>query len=124
MPTDYIQRHNLRKWWEWEYIAECADLCGHLHETQRAVGLGVGCEPLTFYFSRFCRSVLATDLYSTHTIWKEARVDDCEAIYSSSPITFPRERVEVKNADMRSLPIPDGGVDFAWSSPASSMFPH
>jgi len=115
MPTDYIQRHNLRKWWEWEYIAECADLCGHLHETQRAVGLGVGCEPLTFYFSRFCRSVLATDLYSTHTIWKEARVDDCEAIYSSSPITFPRERVEVKNADMRSLPIPDGGVDFAWS---------
>lgn len=115
MPAEYVQRHNFRKWWEWEFIAECADLCGCLDGTQRGVGLGVGHEPLTFYFARHCQDVLATDLYSKETAWSEARFDDINAVYGSSPIEYPREKVQVRNADMRRLEVPDGSMDFAWS---------
>ncbi len=115
MPADYVHRHNFRKWWEWEFIAECADLCGCLEGTQRGVGLGVGHEPLTFYFANHCQHVLATDLYSKETAWSEARFDDFNAVYASSPIDYPHEKVQVKNADMRHLEVPDGSMDFAWS---------
>lgn len=115
MPEEYVHRHNFRKWWEWEFIAECAELCGHLNDKHRAVGLGVGHEPLTFYFARHCQHVLATDLYSANTAWSEARFDDFDAVYASAPIDYPRERVEVRNADMRRLEVPDNSMDFAWS---------
>ncbi|HTL60279.1 MAG TPA: class I SAM-dependent methyltransferase [Nitrospira sp.] len=114
MPAEYVQRHDFRKWWEWEFIAECADLCGCLDGTQRGVGLGVGHDPLTFYFARHCQSVLATDLFSKEPASSPSLVDDMNAVHASSPIEYPREKVEVKNADMRRLEVPDGSMDFAW----------
>ncbi len=115
IPENYGNRHLLRKWWEWEYLAECAKLCGCLEGKGKAIGVGVGEEPLIFYFARFCPYVLATDLYSSESAWKEARFASADAVYQASPIDYPRKRVEVRNADMRKLGVPDGSFDFAWS---------
>ncbi len=115
MPPNDLARHSLRKWWEWEYLAECAELCDCLNGKHKAVGLGVGDEPLIFYFARFCPHVLATDLYAEDWEWQEARFATVESVLQAAPIEFSRERVEIKRADMRHLGVPDASYDFAWS---------
>lgn len=115
IPSNYWRRGMQRKWWEWDYLAKCAEELGVLHPGSIGVGLGVGDEPLIFYFANYCQKIIATDFYSSNTIWHEARFARAEEVYRSSPIAFPRERVDVHNADMRSLGIPDASVDFAWS---------
>ena len=115
MPPDYGHRALLRKWWEWDYLAKSAEELGVLNSDAVGVGLGVGNEPLTFYFANYCKKIIATDLYSASTVWKGARFAQVEAVYQTSPIPFPRDRVEVRNADMRTLGIPNASADFAWS---------
>jgi SAM-dependent methyltransferase len=115
MPPDYGHRANLRKWWEWDFLAKSAEELGVLNSDSVGVGLGVGDEPLIFYFANYCKKIIATDLYSASTIWKEARFAQVEAVYQNSPIPFPRDRVEVRHADMRTLGMPNASADFAWS---------
>jgi SAM-dependent methyltransferase len=115
MPADHTERHLPRKWWEWDYIADCAESMGLLTPTTTALGLGVGNEPLIFHFANSCGKVVATDLYSTETAWKEARFAEARRVLDASPISFPRERVEVLNADMRSTGLDTGSVDLVWS---------
>ncbi|MEM7626643.1 MAG: methyltransferase domain-containing protein [Planctomycetota bacterium] len=119
LPTDYPGRRLVRKWWEWDYLAECAETLGLLPDggtaDTRAVGLGVGHEPLIFYFAQRGCSVLATDLYAGDTAWSEARFARTEQVLASSPLDYPRDRVEVAHADMRALPCGDGEADFVWS---------
>jgi SAM-dependent methyltransferase len=115
MPADLTNRRYLRKWWEWDYLAQCAEDLGLLETGRRAVGLGVGHEPLIFYFAQRGCSVLATDLYAGDTSWSEARFAQTQAVHASSPIDYPRDRVEVADADMRKLPCRDGEADFVWS---------
>jgi len=63
MPADHPVRKLPRKWWEWDYIAGCAEAVGCLSADATALGLGVGDEPLIFYFANYCGKVIATDLY-------------------------------------------------------------
>lgn len=123
MPPDYIYRHQLRKWWEWEYIAECAEILDCLNKNSIAAGLGVGQEPLSFYFSNFCQTVLATDIYSSETSWSEARVETIESIYQSSPISFDRSKLKIENSDMRQISVKDKSVDFVWSTSSIEHLP-
>ena len=123
MPADMIDRRLPRKWWEWDYIAECAEVLGLLDGKKTALGLGVGVEPLIFYFANHCESVIATDLYAEDTAWKEARVAGTAAVLDASPIPYPRDRVRVENADMRSTGVPAGSVDFVWSCSSIEHIP-
>lgn len=123
MPEHYVDRRVFRKWWEWEYIAECADLLGCLERGRTGVGLGVGYEPLMFHFASRCERIVATDLYSGDTDWKEARYDTVQKLYDSAPMVFPKERLEIRSADMRSLGVPDGSFDFAWSCSSIEHIP-
>jgi SAM-dependent methyltransferase len=115
MPENYSLRRWPRKWWEWDYIADCAEQLGILTPLTRAVGLGAGDEPLIFYFAGKCGHVLASDLYSPDTAWREARFADMSRVLDASPIPYPRRRVELLNADMRKTGIPDQSIDFVWS---------
>jgi SAM-dependent methyltransferase len=115
MPEDAIVRRVLRKWWEWEYIAECAASCGCLAGEKAAIGLGVGNEPLMFYFSNHCGEVVATDLYSQDSLWSTARVAATEAIAATAPFPFRQEGLTIRSSDMRALEAPDAHFDLAWS---------
>lgn len=123
MPASYPTRRLPRKWWEWDYIAECAEKLGLMHEKATVLGLGVGDEPLIFYFAKYCGRVIATDLYSSDTAWKEARFEDVARVYDAAPFAFPRERLEVRNADMRSTGVSAGTVDFIWSCSSIEHIP-
>ena len=115
MPPDYFVRKLPRKWWEWEYISECAETLGVLNPASTALGLGVGFEPLVFHFAHYCKRVIATDLYSTDTAWSEARFATTQKVLDSSPIPYPKDRVEVRNADMRQTGADSSSIDFVWS---------
>jgi SAM-dependent methyltransferase len=115
MPEDAMPRRVLRKWWEWEYIAECAASCGCLAGEKAAIGLGVGNEPLMFYFSNYCGEVVATDLYSEDSRWSTARYAATEAIAATAPFPFRRECLAIRSSDMRALEAPDAHFDLAWS---------
>ena len=115
MPADYFYRKLPRKWWEWEYIAECAEVLNLLRPDATALGLGAGGEPLIFHFARKCGRVIATDLYSSDSAWNEARFKTTYQLLDSSPISFPRDHVEVRNADMRHTAAEAESVDFVWS---------
>jgi len=118
MAADDPGRQMVRKWWEWDYLAGCAESLGLLKPGARAVGLGVGHEPLIFYFAQAGCSVLATDLYAGDTPWSEARFDRAEAVHAAAPGVpgaYPRENVEIADADMRRLPCADGEADLVWS---------
>lgn len=115
MPSQDSNRQVVRKWWEWDYLAGCAETLGLLRPGARAVGMGVGHEPLIFYFAQAGCSVLATDLYAGNTAWSEARFGQTEAVHAASPKPYPRENVEIAHADMRRLPCEDASADFVWS---------
>lgn len=115
MPADHPQRQLPRKWWEWDYIAACAEQLELLRPTSTALGLGCGNEPLIFYFANYCQRVIATDLYSSDTNWREARFSTLRAVLASSPIPFPHEHVDILNADMRNTGVDDASIDFIWS---------
>jgi len=111
----HFAENDPRKLWEWEFIAQSAVAHGLLDGRREALGIAVGTEPLIFFFARHARGVTATDLYSADSAWDTARIDDHEAILGMSPFSYPRERVRLRNADMRALPFGDGQFDFCWS---------
>lgn len=123
MPQDYFVRKLPRKWWEWEYIAECAETLDLLNSSTTALGLGAGFEPLIFHFANSCKAVIATDLYSSDTAWSEARFATTKQVIESAPIRFPTDRVEVRNADMRQTGAADASVDFVWSCSSIERIP-
>jgi SAM-dependent methyltransferase len=104
-----------RKYWEWRYIVECARELDLLKAKTRALGTGVGKEPVMFYFARILQDVVATDLFSQSTIWHEARCHEIEQVYEASPFPYPREHLKIYSADMRQVPEESGSFDFVWS---------
>lgn len=104
-----------RKIWEQEYVVDCLERLGCLQPDKHGIGLGVGRESLMFYFARRCGSIVATDLYSADTQWSTAACSSPQEILKAAPFEYPRERLEVLNADMRELPGGDASYDFAWS---------
>ena len=116
MPETYGVRRILRKWWEWDYISGCVDALGAAGPDKVALGLGCGDEALMFHFANQFGHTIATDLYSSDTAWKEARVESINALYDKAPFAFARSRLEIVNCDMRRLQRADASVDVVWST--------
>ena len=124
MPAAEPGRALLRKWWEWDYLADCAEKLDLLRADKRGIGLGVGTEPLIYFFGRHCGQIVATDLYSADTPWAAARlVNFRESVLLASPFPLPPGRVLVENADMRCLPVGEASQDFAWSTSSVEHVP-
>ena len=123
MPDSYPIRQLPRKWWEWDYLSRSAEQLGLTSGGMTAFGLGVGNEPLIFYFAQSAETVIATDLYSASTAWSEARFADPSSILGTSPIDFRREALRIESCDMRELSARDESVDFVWSTSSIEHVP-
>jgi SAM-dependent methyltransferase len=112
-----------RKTWEFAYIAEVLQRLDLLHPGTRALGFGVGREPLVAALAARGVEVLATDIDPTS---KEARAwlrtdqhaDNVDAMQRPAvcdPDTF-RRLVSWRAVDMRDIPSDLQGFDFCWSA--------
>ncbi len=109
--------------WEFGYVAETLDRLGLLEPGRRAVGFGVGREPLISAFADRGVEVVATDLEpdSREALgWVRSDqhahggVDDMLRDGACDPAKF-RELVSWRGVDMRAIPDDVCGFDFCWS---------
>jgi len=115
-----------RKAWELAFVAEAY----YAHERAyvmhpRALGFGVGREPLTSWLANQGADVIASDYLGDDSIWKgsEQHAASVESLFDARIVSrevFDR-RVRFENIDMRDLqggmdsPILTGTQDFIWS---------
>lgn len=102
-----------RKLWEWCWIAQSADAAGLLRAGCRALGFGVGREPLAGLFARSGMSVVATDLAPTDDAaahWIEGEQ------HSGDDTNYFGPDVEFRYVDMRAVPDDLRDFDLTWSS--------
>ncbi|HEY9645739.1 MAG TPA: methyltransferase domain-containing protein, partial [Chroococcidiopsis sp.] len=102
-----------RKAWEFIHVYYGLQELGLLNGQSRALGLGVGHEPLVFALSNVCGAVVATDLYESQN-WSTAAMKTNE-VYDKSPFPFERDRLTVQHMDMTQIDFPDNSFDFIWS---------
>lgn len=103
-----------RKRWEYCWLSErCQDLYGK-QPIASMLGLAAGREPLIYHFAHLSEKVVATDLYDTRGAWRESRLDASE-VPGNSPFPYPRDRLTVRNMDMRSIDYPARSFDLVWS---------
>jgi SAM-dependent methyltransferase len=112
-----------RKLWEFVYVLRAAEQHGKLEPGLRAVGFGVGQEPIPAVLARFGLSVLATDLDAGTDVsagWAAAgqHMTGLEAL--SRPDVVPDEvlqqHVSTRYVDMSDVPDDLGRFDLVWSS--------
>jgi SAM-dependent methyltransferase len=102
-----------RKNWEFIQVYQGLQTLGILNESSRALGLGVGHEPLIYAFCNTCKEVIATDLYNSAT-WATAEMET-EKVYHLNPFPYERDRLTVRSMDMTAIDYPDESFDFVWS---------
>ncbi|MDJ0979101.1 MAG: class I SAM-dependent methyltransferase [Erythrobacter sp.] len=116
------RRH--RKQWEFCYILQALKTRGMMTEGKRALGFGVGQEPLAALFASHGVSVLATDLEPAEAAdagWVETaqHAQSKEALNERGicdPESFDK-LVEFRFMDMNAIaPELDGHFDFCWSA--------
>jgi SAM-dependent methyltransferase len=105
-----------RKQWEYAMVLRNMEALSALHDKADVLGLACETEPVIYYAAARARSVLATDLYQGEGggDWKanQTRIDD---VYGSTKLVYPRERLSVRNMDMRHIDAPDESFDLVWS---------
>ena len=111
-----------RKAWEYVYVLRAAEQLDVLQPGRRALGFGVGQEPIPAVLARYGLDVVATDLAA------EAAGDDWtttgqhlrELASLSQPDVVSDEvlarHVTVRQADMNDIPADLGRFDLVWSS--------
>jgi SAM-dependent methyltransferase len=114
----------LRKQWEYVYIAQALHERGLLAPGKRALGFGVGREPLPALFASFGCEVAATD----QSLDGAVRAGWARTNEHSTDLNGLNDRgictdrmfstlVSFAEADMNAIPPAfDGGFDFCWSS--------
>lgn len=112
-----------RKLWEFAYIAEVLETLGMLEDGRRALGFGVGREPLVSAFAARGVEVVATDLAPDAREARGWALSDQHAFDVDSMLwpevcdadTF-RRLVSWQPVDMRAIPADLRGFDFCWSA--------
>jgi len=110
-----------RKWWEYAFILERARQAGVLEPNRRALGFGVGTEPLPAVLASRGLKVLATDQAAENAgEWAESGQHAHSLASLSRPLVIDditlAERVEFATVDMNELPDHLGAFDLVWSS--------
>lgn len=86
---------------------------------RRAIGLGAGTEPTSFWLTNSFEEVHATDLYANAGAWSaNAPVDFMinPEKYVPSGLEWNHQRLVVQHMDMKNLRYEDATFDFAYSS--------
>lgn len=112
-----------RKLWEFVYILKAAEQYGILEAGRRAVGFGVGQEPIPAALAHIGLSVLATDLEAgdeASTAWAAGGQHMSGLHALSRPEVVPDDvlerRVSTRSVDMNAVPDDLGRFDLIWSS--------
>lgn len=119
--ADNVNGRLHRKIWEWAYIAQAVTELGHMEAGRRALGFGVGNEPLPALFARAGLDVLATDQPAEagdhwDRIGQLTRGISELAQEHIVPIEQLRRQVTVREVDMNQLPDDLGTFDVVWSA--------
>ena len=123
VPPEFVHR----KSWEWAQCIYGLDLLGALRPDARALGVGVGWEPLSFFFSNHLREVVATDLYPVDHQWSESGAREgnptiLENPDAFAPFAYQRDRVRFLRMDGKTLDFPDESFDVVWSCSSIEHF--
>jgi hypothetical protein len=111
-----------RKNWEFVYVLRAAEQSGRLEPGRRALGFGVGREPLPAALARHGLTVLATDLDADQgqsVAWSETgqHMEGLEAL--SRPDVVPDDvlerQISTRYLDMNAVPDDLGCFDLVWS---------
>jgi len=120
-PSAPIRNTQNRKTWEWAYIAEAVTQAGLMAPGRRALGFGVGNEPMPALFASRGLDVLATDQAAEGgDDWASTG----QLMTGHSGLSRPylisddelASRVTVRNVDMNDVPDDLGTFDVIWSS--------
>lgn len=113
-----------RKLWEFCFILRAVEQHGLLRSGRRAIGFGVGREPLPAAFAAYGMDVVATDRQPDASVeWSESgqHMSDLDAL--DHPHIVPRDvltrRVRLEFVDMNHVPSDlgrAGGFDVVWSA--------
>jgi hypothetical protein len=111
-----------RKVWEFVYVLRAAEQYGLLAEGRRAVGFGVGQEPIPAVLAAHGVSVLATDLDASDEA-SDSWIDTGQHLAGTQALSMPQivpdevlERlVAIRYVDMNAIPDDLGSFDLAWS---------
>lgn len=111
-----------RKGWEWTQCVYGLSQLGMITPNARALGVGAGREPVTFWLADSIKEEVATDLYGNE-IWSrlngnhgnEAPEDILNDASKYSPKAITKERIRFENADGTNLQYQDQSFDFCWS---------
>jgi len=112
-----------RKTWEFCYIAAVLDAAGALREGRRALGFGVGREPLPAFLARRGVSVTATDappdvIESQGWATTNQHAEGIEALERPNLVASEtlRRLVSFRAVDMNAIPADLTGFDICWSA--------
>lgn len=119
-PPDYVHR----KTWEWTQCIYGLDKLGMFNPDYSALGVGVGWEPISFFFANHFSSVVATDLYSVDDEWtgREGNPQILENPDDFAPFPYRRDRVRFLRMDGKQLDFPDESFDVIWSCSSIEHF--
>jgi len=119
----YVPGREQRKQWEVAMALETFEtLLGP--EAVKALGVGAGLEPTTFWLTNRCEQVHAVDLYATSTEWSHTASQLMLINPAAAFQLFPwnPRRLIVQHMDGRSLRYEDGTFDFVYSSSSIEHF--
>jgi len=119
-PPDFVHR----KAWEWVQTIYGLDCLGMIRPDVRALGVGVGWEPLSFFFANHLAEVVATDLYPVESEWtdREGTPRMLEDPKDFAPFPYPEDKVTFLRMDGTQLDFPDESFDVVWSCSSIEHF--
>ncbi len=111
--------HVYRKGWEWTHCIYGLGKLGALQPGARALGVGVGREPVIFYLAERIAGVVATDLYDNEE-WSsqggsEASRARLEQAKAACPASVDFSKIRFEDQDGTHLTYADNSFDLAWS---------
>ena len=119
-PPDFVHR----KAWEWIQTVFGLDWLGMIDSDHTALGVGVGWEPLSYFFANRMRRVVATDLYPVDDEWtgREGNPKILADPKSFAPYPYVEDSLDFKRMDGRRLEFPDNSFDVVWSCSSIEHF--
>ncbi len=119
-PPDFVHR----KAWEWVQTVYGLDCLGMIRPNVRALGVGVGWEPLSFFLANRVAEVVATDLYPVDDEWtgREGNPRILEDPKEFAPYPYPEDRLTFLRMDGTHLDFPDESFDVVWSCSSIEHF--